>query len=351
VLAPERVDLNELLNAVVQAVRSTAQDKGLALTCQVTGALPAAVRVDRVRLSQVLFNLLGNALKFTARGEVALAVHALAADELSGRVTLRFSVRDTGIGIAPEKIRQVFDAFTQADASTSRVYGGTGLGLSISRRLVGLMGGRLQASSEVGVGSTFWFDLALPVTPAQEVAEQTAWPPGASASSEVAERVSVGGPATSAASAETDSVARGTSPSVLDVLVVDDVPANRLLMGTKLERAGHRVAFAQHGAEALLKMDQQPFDLVFMDMQMPVMDGLMATQRIRQSEAQTGRSPALIVALTANVMPADEQRCLDAGMSGYMSKPFGRDLLAHWIAQAQQRKASGPSATSQTGGA
>jgi len=109
-------------------------------------------------------------------------------------------------------------------------------------------------------------------------------------------------------------------------------------MGTKLQRAGHRVVFAQDGAEALEKVGQQPFDLVFMDMQMPVMDGLMATQRIRQSEAASGQPPVMIVALTANVMPADEQRCLDAGMSGYMSKPFGREALAHWIGVAQQHK-------------
>lgn len=322
-LSRESLDVRDLLDSVVSAMRPNAQLKGLQLEAVVPESVPWVVG-DPLRLRQVLYNLTGNAIKFTSTGRVTLSAQlSMPADgEPGNRVWVRFSVKDTGIGIPADKIQHVFDAFSQADESTSRVYGGTGLGLTISRKLVALMGGRITVNSVPGEGSEFGFEVGLqrasPPTRREEVSLQT------------------GDPA--------------ASSRPLQVLVVDDVPTNRLLVGKLLERSGHLPVFASDGSEALERVQEQDFDGVFMDMQMPVMDGLEATRLIRAWEQEQGRSPLYIVALTANAMPADERRCRDVGMNAYLSKPIRRTAFDVLLQQMQANAPASSRFSSKTGG-
>jgi len=205
---------------------------------------------------------------------------------------VRFSVTDTGIGIPKDKQREVFSPFSQADSSTTRRFGGTGLGLAIAHRLVGLMGGDLVLDSEVGRGTCFSFTLDLPAAPA----------PVASA------------PAAAAWTQAGRDQAR--------ILLVEDTPVNQALGRSILRKAGYQVALAQDGVEALEMMDRESYTLVLMDMQMPRMDGLEATRRIRALERQRGEVHIPVVALTANALDSDRQRCLEAGMDAFLAKPF-----------------------------
>ncbi len=277
--------------------RLRAEEKGLALDCRIAPDVPDAVVGDPVRLRQVLLNLLSNAVKFTERGRIELSLGRLS-DEPGG--PLHFAIRDTGIGVGPEQQALIFEAFAQADASTTRRYGGTGLGLSISRRLVELMGGRIWMNSVAGEGSTFHFTVPCQIAEPVEAAALPAAeiPPAVSSSAR--------------------------SPRVL---LVEDNLVNQKVACALLERRNYHVRIAGNGEEAVAALAAGHFDVVLMDVQMPVMGGLEATRVIREQEAASGRPRVPIVAMTANAMQGDREQCFAAGMDDYVSKPIRADDL------------------------
>ena len=282
-------ELRPLLESTLAVVRLTAERKGLRLGLDVDAAVPGAVVGDAGRLRQVLVNLLGNAVKFTEHGDVRVSVQPVG--PAGDRLALRFGVRDTGIGIPLDKQDRIFGAFIQADGSTTRKFGGTGLGLAISNRLVALMGGRIEVESAPGLGSLFHFTVPLGVH-AGDLHEEAAVRPRA---------VSASRPG-------------------LRVLLAEDNKVNQRVAQRFLERLGHTVALANDGREAVEQWQQQPFDLVLMDVQMPEMDGFEAVAAIRDAERSRGsRTP--VIALTAHAMSGDRERCLAAGMDGYLTKP------------------------------
>jgi signal transduction histidine kinase len=284
----ERIDftLGGVLGELRSLVAPQAAERDLAVVFKLDERAPPMVRGDPTRLRQVLFNLLGNALKFTQRGRISIAARQTAKD---GRIArLRFEVRDTGVGIPPERQAALFEPFSQHDASTTRRYGGTGLGLAICKRLVEAMGGAIGVESAPGAGSLFWFEVPLEIgDPAAAAAARPASEPGS------------------------------TPP--LRVLVAEDMRMNRELLRAMLGRHGHEVTLAQDGAEAVDWAERERFDLVLMDVRMPVMDGMEAARRIRRLPSPAGTVP--ILGLTANVMEAERRRCVEAGMDMILTKP------------------------------
>ena len=257
---------------------------------------------DERRIRQILINLLGNAVKFTSEGSVSFRV---AASTDPKTATLDFSIEDTGPGLSAELLDLIFKPFTQADTTLHRQFEGTGLGLAISQRLAKAMGGRITVVSAPAKGSTF--TLHLPFRKAPSVPPATR-------------------------SGDTSTV---KSPALghLCVLVVEDDPSNRLLAGKMLDSLGYRAEYAADGQEAVAAFSPGKYAAILMDMQMPVMDGLEATRMIRKIEASGGgRVP--VIALTANVMPGDSDRCIAAGMDAFISKPFKRETLAVKLAGA-----------------
>jgi signal transduction histidine kinase/ActR/RegA family two-component response regulator len=283
--------LRTLVGDTLKPMAIRAAEKQLRLTLDVNAGVPDAIVGDPIRLRQVLVNLVANALKFTDAGEILVRI--VHEDEPDGaHVTLHVSVVDTGIGIPADKQVAIFQAFTQADGSTTRVYGGTGLGLTISGQLVSLMGGQIQVESTPGRGSAFYFSITVPLA-AKPVAIK---------------------PAAKAAVPMIDARA-------LRVLVAEDNVVNRKLAEHLLRQRGHDPLMVVNGREAVDALGCGSFDLVLMDLQMPEMDGFEATAAIRALEQTTG-SRVPIVALTAHAMEGDRQRCLDADMDGYVSKPI-----------------------------
>jgi PAS domain S-box-containing protein len=297
--------LSEAVEGVVRLLRVQANAKGLNIGWSISPKIPRVLCGDIRRLRQVLTNLLANAVKFTRLGSVTLDVSLEAHDDLA--VTVRFTVTDTGIGIRPEQVARLFTPFTQADDSASRKYGGTGLGLAISKQLVELMGGAIGVDSREGQGSTFWFTVVFQLPAAdQPLTEPERLDPRARASARAA------------------TPSRGTR-----ILVAEDHPVNRQLALAQLTKLGYEATAVTNGAEAVEAVACGGYDLVLMDCQMPVMDGFEATRQIRGS-AQPGIP---IVAITADAMPADEDRCLAAGMNGYLAKPVDLAKLAAAIAK------------------
>jgi signal transduction histidine kinase/CheY-like chemotaxis protein len=304
----------------------------LTIECQWGGALDACYLGDPLRLRQMLANLVSNAIKFTRQGHIRIEASEIGRSELGA--LLEFAVCDTGVGIALDKQSLLFQSFSQADTSTTREYGGSGLGLSIVRNLAELMGGEVGMHSEPGQGSRFWFRVRLAYAPCSETKTSVA---------------ALGHEAVGA-----------LLPAAFDghVLVVEDNPANQAVIQTLLGKHGVQVTLAgdgQQALDALLALQPaEPFDLVLMDLQMPVMDGCTATMKLRAWEVQTGRARLPVVALTAGAFADDRQQCMDAGMDGVLTKPIAMDqlkaTLTRWLARAPSATADPPSAPVPGGG-
>jgi signal transduction histidine kinase/ActR/RegA family two-component response regulator len=313
--------LGETLTAVLRMVGQYAREKGLALLSHIDPEVPDTLYGDPGRLRQVLLNLVGNAVKFTDCGEVEVRVSLERRSEEA--VTLRFLVRDTGIGIATDKQQLIFESFSQGDASTTRKYGGTGLGLAISRRLVQMMQGRVWVESEPGVGSRFFFTTRFAVSPAAPPVDTS--PPRPKPTEDP--------------DPGSDMNRAHTLCGALNILLAEDNPVNQLLAQRVLENAGHRVTVAGDGAQAVETIRRERFDLVLMDVQMPVLGGLEATVAIRDAERAAGSVRLPIIAMTASVVQGDRERCLAAGMDDYISKPVSMHQLHATIERVMARSA------------
>ena len=314
-LENEPLDVRRAAESALDLVAQDAAGKGVALSCAVDAGVPAAVRGDATRLRQVLVNLLSNAVKFTSAGRVCVRISA-AAGTGGAPPTVTFAVEDSGIGIAPDALAGIFEPFAQADASTTRRFGGTGLGLTISRRLAEMMGGTLTAESRVGVGSVFRLAVAAEAVPA-DVAPAAV-------------------PARGPAEAWVARPAAAVPAAPVRVLVAEDNVVNQKVAVRLLARLGLRADVVANGAEAVASVRRQPYDVVFMDVQMPEMDGLAAVRALR---ADPGRfPPPAIVMLTANAMEGDRETCLAAGADDYLAKPVGLDAVAAALARAARSR-------------
>lgn len=354
-LDPMDFDLRKAVLEAVQLFTSLAEAKGLRLSCDIRPAVPVFVRGDQGRLRQILANLISNAIKFTERGSITLRVEledreAPPAEPRDTRyercdATLRFSVTDTGIGLTAEQQGRLFHAFTQADGSTTRKYGGTGLGLAISKQLVLLMGGTIGIESQQGLGSTFWFMVPFGPPVADDAPPDRDKPAVRTGTADA-------GPAGTEPE-ESERPLKGT------VLLADDNLVNRQVAQAMIESFGCRVDVVTNGREVLEALLRRSYDLVLMDCQMPEMDGLEATRRIRErEECESGTayresqacsdslnrsgSPCTIhysrvpiVALTAHIRESDRADCLAAGMDDVLTKPFQREglkgILMQWL--------------------
>ena len=295
-LSIEAIDfsLNKLIDDVVDLNRPSAKQKGLKLIIDSDTKVYGSYHADSNRIKQVLLNLVSNAIKFTSKGEITLSVDVVL--DKPTHQQLRFTVADTGIGINKAALSDLFEHFTQADSSTTRKYGGTGLGLAISKKLVELMDGTIAVESIEGKGSTFWFNLDLPAT--MEITEDRQLE-AIKKPLEVLNELNYSG----------------------DVLLVEDVIVNQMVAASILKEIGFNVVVANNGAEAIKLFEQQDFQVIFMDCQMPVMDGFTATREIRNLESGSEKHTP-IIALTALAMQGDKEKCMRAGMDDYISKPY-----------------------------
>jgi signal transduction histidine kinase/ActR/RegA family two-component response regulator len=301
-LDPSSFSLRETVAEACAMLLLATRDKGIELAVETEASLPTWLYGDGARLRQVILNLVSNAVKFTDSGNVAVRVHAT---PLNGSTRVRIEVTDTGIGITQEALARLFQPFTQADSSTARRYGGTGLGLSISARLIEAMGGTIGASSEVGTGSTFWFEVTLPAANATD---------------------HLGPP-----SASLDMLHAWRGDRAPLILVVEDNPVNQIIAVRVLEAIGCDSEIVSDGRDALAAIEQTNYAAVLMDCQMPGMDGYEATKQIRRRER--GSEHLAIIAMTAHSMPGDGKKCLAAGMDDYLSKPIRAGLLKETIAR------------------
>ncbi|MBF0191347.1 MAG: response regulator [Magnetococcales bacterium] len=314
--------LRELVDGTLELFVGSALDKRLVLSGELQPGIPDCLIGDRVRVRQVLVNLLGNAIKFTAEGRVTLRV----SEEVSGEqaVVVTFAIEDTGIGVPPEQLQTIFEAFTQADPSDTRQFGGSGLGLAICTRLSEAMGGAVWAESrgEPGGGSVFYFSVPLLIAAADESGCRPTVAPESIPWDRSAEPV----------------MAEPVVP--LSVLVVDDATDNRILLGTIFEQEGYRVEMAVNGRQAVdLCFRGERFDVIIMDIQMPVMDGHEATRVLRGMEHARGERPTLIIALTAHAMSGERERCLESGCDLFLTKPIKKSrLIAELHALLESRR-------------
>jgi two-component system CheB/CheR fusion protein len=306
-LQKQPFDLDQCVAEVVEALASIAERKGVDLRQGIDSEVPRQLVGDAVRLKQVLTNLIGNAIKFTDQGRILVNVED-AGRAGDGRVRIRFSVRDTGIGIAPDRIGHIFDSFYQANIENQAKYGGTGLGLAISKRLVDMMDGEIGVESSPGEGSHFFFTALFGPAGAEQM--------------EIVKTARV-------------EVHKLDVPS-LNILLAEDNQINQLVAVELLQKNGHRVTAVENGAQALEALSGNAFDLVLMDVRMPEMDGETATKAIR--EGRTGDPDMPVIALTAYALKEDREHLLAAGMDDYISKPIDPDELNDAISRVMQKK-------------
>ena len=317
-LEEEPFELEPLITHVLELFQDLADRKQLGLNAKLAPSVPSHFIGDSMRLTQILMNLVANAIKFTPHGGITLGVSL--EDESDNNAWLHFSVHDTGIGIAKEKVASIFEAFQQADGSVSRQYGGTGLGLAISSQLIKLFGGDLNVESKLGLGSTFSFTIPLAKSKTIEPAPQLEHPVN---------------PNEPQADMDIDTLNKPVTDTTNGkILIAEDNPVNQMLACDMLEQIGIETDVANNGQEAFDAASKQRYSLIMMDIQMPQVDGLEATALIREFEDPLPyRTP--IAAVTANAMAGDKERFLASGMDDYLSKPFGlqglTELVQHWL--------------------
>ncbi len=358
----EAFSLKNSIRNVVSIVNGPLKEKNLKLHLSIDPEVPSAIYGDSFRIQQVLINLTSNAIKFTSEGKIDLRVQVME-KTTNGEITLRFEVQDQGIGIAPEMQQQIFQPFTQADASTTRNYGGSGLGLALCQEIISIMDGEIGIQSEVDKGSTFWFSFTTKVAGSEHATEapsstkqipapkeqvsgskttlqpkeqteestqsNTNKPTQAEATADQAIE-----PHSAAAQQVSSAIITNTEPSrPSTILIVEDNPVNAKLAEAMIKRLGYQSELAQHGGIALEKCSQHSFQLILMDCQMPVMDGITCTEKLRERPGPNQNTP--ILALTANVQEQDKQLCFDAGMQSFLAKPVDYKILKqeieHWI--------------------
>jgi signal transduction histidine kinase/CheY-like chemotaxis protein/HPt (histidine-containing phosphotransfer) domain-containing protein len=308
-LALEHIDFNlkETLGSTVKMLAIGAVEKGLDLKCHIGSDVPLVLKGDPARLKQIIINLVGNAVKFTPGGEITVEVKKsdMKIPGEPGRVPLLFFVRDTGIGISPDKQKVIFESFSQADSSTTRKYGGTGLGLAICKQLVELMGGTIRMKSTEGKGSVFYFTAVFR--------------PGDSQAAAVHQE-------------KEDLTNLRAKP--LKILLVEDNPMNAKLAFIFLRRQQHHVVHVANGKEALEQLKKEPFDLILMDLEMPEMDGYEASYRVRHDQSGAFDHNIPIFAMTAHTLPEYREKIFQSGMNGYITKPLSLYQLARLVANA-----------------
>ncbi len=315
VLEHEPVKLSTLINHLVQPHKFKAKEKGVNLFTLIDVGLPETIISDSTRLHQVLSNLISNAIKYTDKGEVQLRVEVIA--ENSEEATIRFAVKDTGIGIPPQKLDAIFESFTQASDNTTRLYGGTGLGLSIARELVKLFGGKIEVESEVGRGSTFSFEVTFSKNrdhkPSDIIPEED---PGSGVYiQEVADEVPV--------------VMEQSNQKTIEILLVEDHELNRIVATDMLKKWSKNIAIdvAVNGQKAIDKLEEKTsYDIILMDISMPVKDGYQTTKHIR-NHMQSPVREIPIIAMTAHAFNRNAEKCREVGMNGFVSKPIDHKLL------------------------
>ena len=292
-------ELDRLVDSIASLMQSRAKEKNLGIAVQFAPGLPRAVKGDASRLRQILLNFLSNAIKFTERGSIGIFVDRIGAGSTRQSARLRFAVRDTGIGIAENAQKNLFSEYTQVDTSISRKYGGTGLGLAICKKLVAAMNGEIGLESAIGMGSTFWFTVSLPIVSEEEIRMNTP-----------------------------ESITSPDTPP-LHILLAEDNAVNQKVAAAILKKMGHSVEVAHDGEQAIAAVIRGDFDVVLMDVRMPGIDGLEATRRIRALEGPKGKIPVL--AMTAGVSREEEKLCVEAGMNGRVDKPIEPSVLANSI--------------------
>ncbi|WP_334731947.1 PAS domain-containing hybrid sensor histidine kinase/response regulator [Nostoc sp.] len=333
-LEEEPFALRNCIHDALYMLGPTAREKGLKLTFLDTPELPTTIVGDITRLRQVLINLLSNAIKFTETGSIEVSVTTRKNSNINHSAAntdeIQFRVKDTGIGIPRDRLERLFKAFSQVNSSITRQYGGTGLGLAICKQLCELMGGRIWVESELGVGSTFYFTIAASIVPEESAAANAVF--SAIESPQVKQLAFK--------SQELFSVPDSSSPSPefhkLRILLTEDNLVNQKIALKQLKSLGYSADVANNGKEALQLLEKVPYDLILMDCQMPILDGLETTKQIhrwQESSFASGRRP-VVIAMTANAMKQDQQMCLDAGMDDYLSKPVMKEdlaaMLEHW---------------------
>ena len=295
------LELREIVTELITLHTMTADEKAIELVADIDEKTPNILIGDPTRIRQILANLISNALKFTEKGHVLVRVRLVSSDDNNAMVS--FEVEDTGVGIEDHVKDKLFNEFTQADGSTTRKYGGTGLGLAIVRQLVEMMHGEFGVDSKPGEGSTFWFRIPLEIS-----SEQILKQPG-----------------------EFEQEFKGTLSG--HILLVEDNPINQMIAQKMLEKIGLESTLAHDGQQALNMLEQNTYDAVLMDCQMPVLDGFEATRRIREQEAL---KTLPVIAMTANVMEGDREKCIAVGMNDYIGKPVVeaalKKTLARWLA-------------------